>query len=196
MPFRLPQYESAFRRFVERTVDALAEADPILGQVQRVKSSGPLDVAPAGDGSTEPASMEQQVREAQLIGAELAGDIQSLIDTDVDAFQDSVAAAGEAYIRQAKALMYTEISRVARAEGNIVDLGGEALSWDRVLDMYEQVRWGVDAHGLVRQPSLIAAPGAAGPLGKMTPEQQERLAQIKAIKQQEHDAERRRRRLS
>jgi hypothetical protein len=158
MPFRVPEYESAFRRFVERTVDALAEADPILGQVQRVKSSGPLDFAPAQPGPTRRDSMgrdstEQQVVEAQLIGAELAGEIQSLLDTDVGAFQASVAAAAEGYIREAKALMYAEISRAAQAEGNVVDLGGEPLNWDRVLDMYEQVRWGAQRQfRQVRQP--------------------------------------------
>lgn len=86
----------------------------------------------------------------------------------------------------------------AEAVGNSVELDGQSLTWDHVLDWYQQVEWTPDDLGFVRPPQIVAGVTAGDRLRnlpEMTPAQQERAMLIKIGKQEEHVSSRRSRRL-
>lgn len=177
MPFQQQEYESAFHGFVESVVDAFVNADPILSRVHRIKMEAPSAVR-AGEGP---------VQEPQLIIGEQRAAWQAVLDSDVDSLAAVITDAAQQRIAQLKALMYAQMNVISAPRGE--------MTWDIVIDHYEQWEWSADASGLVEPPSLVLAPDLASRLGALRAEQEERLRQIHDRKQAEWDARRRHRRI-
>ena len=133
VPFQQPEYERAFQEFVSDAVEAFVVADPILSQIHRVKvPEDPLPVQ-AGEG---------EVQEPQLIGAEVQAPGQQVLDGDAEALQTAIAVAAEQRIAQMKRMLYAQLAADPR---NVINPGGQPLTWDLVLDNFEQREWTVDA---------------------------------------------------
>jgi hypothetical protein len=90
------------------------------------------------------------------------------------------------------------ISKVTEGTGNVVDAGGQKLSFEVVYEMLEKVEFSVDENDELVMPSLLMHPDQAEKLhehGPLTPEQERRMAELKQRKREEALARRRRRRL-
>lgn len=184
MPFQQSEYEQAFQEFVSDAVEALVREDPLLSRIHRVKvTEDPLPVQ-AGDG---------EIQEPQLIGAELEAPGQTVLDGDAEALQTVIAVAAEQRIAQMKHKLYSQLAADPR---NVINPGAQPLTWDLVLDNFEQREWSVDADGVVQPPSLVMRPELMATLGEMSAEQTKRREQIQGAKQADADARRRDRRLS
>ena len=178
MPFQQQEYETAFHRFVEELVDAFVMADPLLGRVHRISLEDPAAVR-SGTGPTH---------EPQLIVAEQRADWQAVLESNVESLRDVITETAQQRVTQMKALAYAQMNVVSAPLGE--------LTWEVILDHYEQWEWSADPSGLVEPPSLFLHPEVASRLGDWTRLQQDRLQEIQARKQADWDARRRHRRIS
>jgi hypothetical protein len=177
MLFQQPEYEAAFRRLVEREVDAYVNADPILSRINRVRIPGPVAVQ-AG---------QAPARETERVGAEIQAAGQAVLDGDPVVLKELIASAAEQYMRAIKMMAYSQARKL--------NPNGQPLTWDLIIDFWEQEDWRPDASGIVEAPAVVMHPDAMDALGGLTPQQWERYETLRVRKQAEFDARRRDRRI-
>jgi hypothetical protein len=90
------------------------------------------------------------------------------------------------------------VGTAVSAVGNSVDLSGKKLTWDRILDIFEQIEWMPNDQGMVQKPTMQMGTDARkifDALPEPTAEQQERMRRIAEAKQEAHVSRRHSRRL-
>jgi hypothetical protein len=91
------------------------------------------------------------------------------------------------------------MGKVTEGTGNVVDAGGKPLSFELIYDALDKVELSVDENDELVMPELMMHPDQAQKLQELpplTPEQQQKLDELKERKREEALARRRRRRLS
>ncbi len=194
MPFKLNEYDEAFRDFVGEVVRELARArDPVLREMtfeavsstvgSRVQGRDGLnvDLAPSAVG----------------FGITLTDD--AIRTFDRDAFVLDLDAAADEYAKGLMKMWVETMNKLTGATGNVVDAGGN-LTFETFYELLDKMEWpDVDENGEQVLPSIVAHPDTAQKLASLpapTPEQQARLDDLKRRKHEESLARRRSRRLS
>ncbi len=188
-----PDYNDAVVNFVQQGVQALmSAADPIYGSLRHVPlPEGVADVRVEVDDAII-SSPTVHMRELAEISP------QDIVSGNLERFHEILAQIADSHLQQFMVPFFEHVGDAAEAVGNSVKLDGQSLTWDHVLDWYQQVEWTPDDLGFVRPPQIVAGVTAGDRLRnlpEMTPAQQERAMLIKIGKQEEHVSSRRSRRL-
>ncbi len=140
MPFELTEYERAFVAFLSQATDALVDEDPVLGQIKRVKTSGPLASKLESEPGppTEPPSEDKAVvLDAQLIQVEHEHDVPALMNGDAESLQAAIAAGADSVIQQQKTILYEHVELLGARAGRRVQARGRDLAQPR-MDSHQQ----------------------------------------------------------
>lgn len=194
MPFALYEYDAAFSRFFGQAVRALARArSPLLSEMQFMEVSGTLGSrvrTRAGmDVELEPGGVDMDV--TADLNAVRAGDF-TVLHVEMDGAADRLAEGLVGFFVEG-------MNKVTEGTGNVVDAGGQKVSFELIYEMLEKVEFSVDENDELVMPSLLMHPTQAEKLQELeppTPDQERRLAELKQRKREEALARRRRRRLS
>lgn len=192
MPFALPEYDRAFTRFVSNTVRELAVArSPVLSQMQF---------------TTMPSTVGSRVRdlegldvelEPEKVGFDMVMSVEAVRSGDYSEFHVDIDRAADMLAKDLMRVWVGTMNRITEATGNVVDAGGK-LTFDVLYEMLDQVEYSVDENDQLIMPSLVMHPETAKrleALGPLTPEQEQKLAELRERKRGEALARRRRRRL-
>jgi hypothetical protein len=190
VPFALPEYDSAFTLFVSDLVRDMARSrDPVLGAM-----------------SFEPAvtTAATRIQDRQGVDVDLpsvlTGWAFSYQPDDVrggnlDAFAVVVDQAADDLAEQLVKQWVATMDTVTTATGNVVDAGGK-LTFEKLLEMLEQIEWTLDDDDNLVMPSLVMHPDTVKLLPKETEETKAKMDELFTRKREEALARRRRRRLS
>ena len=185
----MPEYAHAYVQFLAGAYAGFLEADPVLGKIEQVPTTGTLDHAyVAGDGST-------MTTEGAVVRVEHAITWDAVIDGDLDDLTTSIGAGALQCVEQHLAYLVEYVQSLTQQTGNVVDAKGMA-TWDAILAAFDKVEWSPNEAGKVQPPdTVMLSPDVAAKLGDPPPDFEERLGEIASRKQAEFDAGRRSRRL-
>lgn len=188
-----PDYNDAVENFVQRGVQALmSAANPIYGSLRHARL--PEGVAGVRVEVDDVAISSPTVHMQEMV--EISR--EDVVSGNLNRFHEVLAQIANSHLQQFMVRFFEYVGDAAEAVGNSVDLDGQSLTWDHVLDWYQQVEWMPDDLGFVRPPQIVAGETADDRLRKlpeMTPAQQERAVLIVIGKQEEYVSRRRSRRL-
>jgi hypothetical protein len=192
MPFSLPEYDRAFARFVTDTVHELAVArSPVLSQMQF---------------TTMPSTVGSRVRDLEgldvdlapeKVGYEMSMSVEAIRTGDYEQFYVEVDLAADLLAKDLMRVWFGAMNRITEATGNVVDAGGR-LTYEALYEMLDKIEYSLDENDQLVMPSLVMHPDTAKQLeelGPLTPEQEQKLAELRERKRGEALARRRRRRL-
>lgn len=187
-----PELDRAMVRFVSEAVDARMAEDPILGKLRRL----PLPEGVVGVSVEVDQTSLDSPSIALSHGASVMTD--DLIQGNFEELHRIVLDMAESFLGQYLPGFFQHIETAVESVGNSLDLSGEDLSWDRILDAYERVEWAPDDSGIVRPPQIYAGPEVSAKIDALpdwTPTQQARFVDMWITKQEGHVSRRRSREL-
>lgn len=191
MPFDLPEYEDAYGWFLTAAMRGFVEADPLLGRIKESPTSGTLSAKHFSVDGGEVARPERRITLQHTV------EWEPVINGELDSFTAAVAEGAASYVEQMTKMLFEELSVITEMTGNVIKKSGGDLTWDDALQMMAKVEWIPDAQGVVRPPdTFVVHPNTAAKMGAPTEAFIEGMTLLQAAKQEEHDARRRRRRLS
>ncbi len=194
MPFALHEYDAAFSRFFGETVRALARArSPLLSQMQFVEASGTL-----GSRVRSRDGMDVELEPAG-VGMEVTGDLTAVRAGDFDVLYGEIDKAADQLAEGLVGSLVETMNKVTEGTGNVIDAGGQEVSFELIYGMLERIDFSVNENGELVMPSLVMHPDQLEKLQELeppTPEQELRMVELKQRKREEALARRRRRRLS
>jgi hypothetical protein len=189
--FALPEYDKAFAEFVSDRVRELATAgDGLLSGIQFVPMTSTV-----GSRLGSRDGMEVDIA-PQPMGYEFSLTEDMIRETDVTSLVSMLDEAAQEYARQLTQALFQTMNAVTDATGNVVNTGGERLSFEHVYQALDAMEFELDENDELVMPSLVMHPETAAGLEPPTPEQETRLAELKKRKLEEALARRRGRRLS
>jgi hypothetical protein len=125
---------------------------------------------------------------------EIPIDPEDVRNTNLGALHAAIHMAASSKLNQVKDAYGTYMDSALDAVGHNLKIPQDSFGWDTVLGILAIVEWAEGADGKLHPPRQLT--GAAVPdLPPLTPEQELRMQQIDAQKQEEHVARRRSRRL-
>jgi len=194
VPFALYEYDAAFSRFFGDTVRSLARArSPLLSEMHFEEVGGTL-----GSRVRSREGMDVEL-EPGGVGMEVTADFNAVRAGDFAVLYGEIDKAANQLAEGLVGFLVEGLSKVTEGTGNVVDAGGQKLSFELMYEMLEKVEFSVDEHDELVMPSLLMHPNQAKKLQELeplTPEQERRMAELKERKRKEALARRRRRRLS
>jgi hypothetical protein len=185
----IPAYDGALDTLKTSIVAGMVGVDTLLGQIasRTTGHAGPVRNVPGSN----PVDHDRTHFEGDY-----AIPIDTIRETDVDAFIMAICGVAEQYAAAMGATLLRTAEDITDATGNSIDAEGRPLSWDLILDAYEGTEIAFDDDG---QPTtqLVMNPRTAMLLQAMekTPEQERRYQEIMQRKKDEWDAQQRPRRL-
>ena len=190
MPFKLPEYDKAFKGFVHQTVHSLARArSPLLA-----------DMAVEEGGSTA-SSVVDSLDGAQLdlpsesIQFGISMETEAVRSGDFDPLYVELDSAAEELGRGLVGLFVKTMDKVTESTGNVVTADGK-FTFEAFYEALDKREWSLTAEGELSMPNLVMHPDMVKQLPELTPEQETALEQLKRRKHEELLAGRRSRRLS
>lgn len=121
-------------------------------------------------------------------------DPEDVRNTNLEALHTAVQTAAASKLDQVRDSYASYLDEAVAAVGHTEQISKETFGWDTVFELLEKVEWAEGADGRVHPPQALF--GAAVPeLPEMTPDEERRMQQIDEMKQEEHVARRRSRRL-
>lgn len=188
-----PDYDDAVAEFYRTAINStMAEMDPDYGALRRLpmpEGVSTISVQVAGTDTPSP-----QVEMSQVVEVER----EDVVNGNLEKVHEIISTVAASHLETLMPAFWGHIDTAVSAVGNSVDLSGEGLTWDRILDMYEQIEWMPNDLGIVQPPVRRAGKEAQkvlDALPKPTAEQQERMQRIAEAKQEAYVSRRRRRRL-
>jgi len=186
-----PELDGAMLRFVSDAVDSQMAEDPIYGQLRRM---------PLPEGVTAVSvEVDQTTVDSPPVPMQHSNSLTTdFVDGNFEELHRIVLEMAESFLEQYLPAFFQHVETAVETVGNSLDLSGEKLGWDRLLDAYELVEWAPDDRGLVRPPQIYAGSEAAAKIDALpdwTPAQRERFIAMAVNKQEEHVSRRRSRRL-
>ena len=196
VPVRLlaaPDYMEAASEFFRDAVNStMTQLDPNYGALRRVPMpEGVSSISVQVADSETPSPVVAMSQPVEVVR-------DDVIAGNLEAFHNIVAAVAGSHLETFMTAFYAHLGDAVAAVGNSVDLSGEKLAWDRILDLYEQIEWIPNDLGVVQQPTMqmgTEAKKAFEALPEMTDGQKARFARIAQEKQEDHVSRRRSRRL-
>src|SRR5664279_1546132 len=153
MMLEQPEYDLAFREFVYTTANELAQArHPILADIKSERAQG--------DGSTvvDARGEEQLDLPSESIRFDVGWDREDLLAGKFEALLLQFDSAGEEIGGQMVGQLVKTLSAVTESTGNLIDAGGEKLSFDLILESLEQIEWSLDEDNELVMPSVLMHP--------------------------------------
>ncbi len=191
MPFKVPEYDSAFRSFFGEAVHELAAARSGL------VSEMPIEESPGALGSVIQDREGNDVDlSSKAVQMEITLDANDVRDGDPEALLLLIDSVSEQLSGGLDRSMLGFLEKVTDATGNVVDAGGKKFSFELYMEMLEKVELGLTEDGELSIPTLVIHPNQAAKVEPLTPEQQERPQNFKEEKLEELLARRRSSRLS
>jgi hypothetical protein len=186
----IPAYDHALHDFMTSVVEGMRGVDPLLGVIRSRQSghAGPVRNVPG----PEPVDHVLTTFEDEVA---IHKDV--IRGTDVEQFITIIVDVARKYLEAMGATFFQTVSQITEATGNSIDVGGQPLSWDLILDGLEQKEIAFDEEGKLAGEMIVMNPRTAQILAsiEMTPEQEERLNDILQRKKEAWDAQQRTRRL-
>jgi hypothetical protein len=194
MPFALYEYDNAYQAFFSKTIRTIARArSPLLSQINVTDVSGTL----ASQVRTrEGLDIRLDPGEAST---EVSYDLNAVRSGDFDALYAEFDKACDLMAEQLVGVLVSTMSKVTEGTGNVVNAGGQPLSFEVFYEMLEKLEFSLDENDELVMPSMVVHPDTAvklQALPPLTPEQQSKLDELKQQKTEDALARRRRRRLS
>ena len=194
VPFALYEYDAAFSLFFGQAVRALARArSPLLSQMQFEEVSGTL-----GSRVRSQEGMDVDL-EPGGVGMDVTADLNAVRASDFAALYGEMDEAADQLAEGLVGAFVETMSKVTEGTGNVIDAGGQQVSFELIYEMLERIEFSVDENDELIMPSLLIHPNQAEKLqelGPLTSDQERRMAELKQRKREEALARRRRRRLS
>lgn len=187
-----PELDHAMVHFVSDAVDARMAEDPIYAQLRR---------RPLPEGVTGASvEIEQIALDSPSVPMEHSDSVTTadMVEGNFEELHRIVLAMAESFLDQYLPAFFQHVETAVESVGNSLDLSGEELGWERILDAFEQVEWGPDDLGIVRPPQMHSGPTVAAKieaLPEITPTQRARFVEMWSRKQEKHVSRRRSRRL-
>lgn len=187
-----PEFDRAMVRFVSDAIDARMAEDPIFARLRRL---------PLPEGVTGVSvEVRQTALESPSVPMEHSDAVTTadLVEGNFEELHRIVLEIAESFLDQYLPALFQHVGTAVESVGNSLDLSGEELSWERILDAFELVEWAPDDQGIVRPPQLHAGSAVAAKIKALpdwTPAQRARFAEMWISKQEEHVSRRRSRRL-
>lgn len=187
-----PELDHAVARFVSDAVDACMAEDPIFAQLPR---------RPLPEGVTGVSvEVQQSALDSPVVTMEHFDSVTTadFVEGNFEELHRVIFDIAESFLGQYLPAFFQHLETAVESVGNSLDLSGEELGWERVLDAYEQVEWGPDDRGVVRPPQIHAGARVAAKIRALpdwTPTQRARFAGMWISKQEEYVSRRRSRRL-
>jgi hypothetical protein len=186
-------YERAAVAFFDEALEAAkGELDPNYASLRRV---------PLPEGASR---VTVQINGARIISPQIAGQAEGTISFDdvrngnLEEFHEVVAQFANAMLTQFMTEFFEYVGGAAEAVGNSMSWSAATVSWDDVLDAFEQVEWATDSLGIARPPRMHPGADAARVLEALPPmsaEQVQRWVRVQIDKQEENVSRGRGRRL-
>lgn len=187
----IPQYDRAVFQFIDEVNRKLLALDSILHfmPLRATMHSGP------SRNVRNPVIVDQPMHANEQI---LSIEYDVIRNTDIDKFTKILWEFTEITKRNIIPMMLTGISEVVDAIGNTVDAEDQGFSFDLLNQALEKLRVDFDEDGNPILPTLVVNPNMYERIKdiKPTPEQAQRFREIIEAKKEEHDAQKRSRRLS
>lgn len=182
-------YGRAADSFFSNAIEYVARlSDPVYAAM----STG--DAREDIDGVTVEVNGTSVVSPMVHITYEIPIDPEDVRNTNLEALHAAVHEAALSKLAQVKDTYGAYLDAALDAVGHNLKIPKDSFGWDTVFDMLERVEWAEGADGRLHPPQQLT--GAAIPnLPPMTLEQELRMQQIDAQKQEEYVARRRSRRL-
>ncbi|MEJ7656272.1 MAG: hypothetical protein WKF33_04500 [Thermoleophilaceae bacterium] len=194
MAFALYEYDAAYRLFFGETVRTIAQArSPLLAQMQFIEISGTV-----GSRVRTREGMDVSLESGE-ISTEVSNDLTAIRAGDYEQLYVELDQAADAMAEELVGHFVQTMDKVTEGTGNVVDAGGQKLSFDLIYEALDRIELSVDEDGQLVMPSFLMHPDQAEKLRELeplTPEQEAKLADLKERKREEALARRRRRRLS
>jgi hypothetical protein len=192
--FALHEHESATRRFISNTINALIRAkDPVLSTIPTVRTDRIL--------GTQNTMGSGEVVDGPPMESAMTLTIQTkdVVEGDIGGFIASLDAAAEEGVGPLVRQIFDRIGKLAQGAGTSIHAAGAPVSWDLVLRGFEVIEIEFDPAGNPVMPTLVMHPDMLlkfKALGPPTAEHERRLKELIDRKREEHNARQRHRRLS
>jgi hypothetical protein len=191
MRFDIPAYDSALFDLIEEAHRTILRHHSIIGEMssRRTIHAGP----------TRNVSGEQPLDQPMASVTEtMEIDWTVVRRGDMEAFAWTIVDFSMRYKDQIEQSLFKTITETTEHVGNTISAGGQPLSVDIIIDLLEKVDTGFDEEGNPLQPALMMHPDTARQVAalKPTPDQLQRMADIKRRRKEEYLATKRTRRLS
>lgn len=189
--FEILRYERETILFFEQVLRGFMSLDPLLGSIQ---SSSTVHRGPTRNVRGDNL-LDQQ---ASAIQSEASLDIEAVRKTDVDEHTTFMYALAQSTMSSLKKSFFKGLDEIVSATGNSIDAKGKQFSFDKFLDALEKMHINFDTQGQPIMPTMVVPPTISNKVfeTKPTPEQEKRQVEILARKKEEHDAQKRTRKLS
>lgn len=187
-----PELDRAMVRFVSDAIDARMAEDPIFARLRRL---------PLPEGVTGVSvEVDQTALDSPSVPMAHSDSVTTadMVEGNFEELHRIVLEMAESFLGQYLPALFQHVETAVESVGNSLDLSGEDLGWERILDAFEQVEWGPDDRGIVRPPQMHAGPTVAAKIETLpdwTPTQRARFVEMWISKQEEHVSRRRSRRL-
>ena len=190
--FDLSEYRGAFGIFFHGAVNALMRAkDPVLREIKtETKEHLPTYRVTAATGETV---------EFETIKSEMSFTLHQaeIVNSNFEALVLNLDDAADQGLKSLMPQVFAYLSRVCAATGNVIDGGGQPISFDHVLDMLDKIQIDFDKAGNPQMPTMVLSPDLFEKL-RMRPPTQEQIKRRDEIikrKREEFDAQRRTRKI-
>ncbi|MGI9107118.1 MAG: hypothetical protein ACR2G4_12825 [Pyrinomonadaceae bacterium] len=139
LSFTLPNYDSAMTQLLRDIGDGLIKHDEILGQIRGHGVSH-------GGATRQVSSPEIVDTEMRSIDAMFEISRQAFIETDADAFKESIYNLFTSFHSKQKKHLFEVVDRTTEAVGNTIDAGGRNM-WDAYIEMLKTLEMHFDKDG-------------------------------------------------
>lgn len=187
-----PELDRAMVRFVSDAVDASMAEDPIFARLLRL---------PLPEGVTGVSvEVDQTALDSPSVPMEHSDSVTTadLVEGNFEELHRIVLEMADSFLGQYLPAFFQHLTTAVESVGNSLDLSGEELGWERILDAFEQVEWGPDDRGSVQPPQIHAGAAVRAKIEALpdwTPTQRRRFVEMWISKQEAHVSRRRSRRL-
>lgn len=187
-----PELDRAMVHLISDAVDACMADDPIFARLRR--RSLPEGVKGVS------VEVDQTALDSPSVSLNHTDSVSTadMVEGNFEQLHRVVLEMAESFLGQYLPAFFKHVETAAESVGNNLDISGDRLGWERILDAFEQVEWSPDDGGIVRPPQMHAGPAVAAvieALPDLNPAQRARYVQMWISKQEEHVSRRRSRRL-
>lgn len=187
-----PELDVALAQFFSDALDARMAEDPLFGRLRRLQ-------LPEGVTGVS-VEVDQSGLKSPSVPLEHADKVMTtdLVEGNFEELHRVILEMATEFLEQYMPAFFEHLEVAVESVGNSVDLAGEELTRDHILDSYEKTQWAPDAHGIVRPPQIHAGTAVAAKIEALSPwtaAQRQRFIDMWERKQEEHVSRRRSRRL-
>jgi len=139
MSFLLTEYDEAYREFLYVTVNELARCQhPILEEIATERTEGTVSSV------VDSRENEQLEISSNPIGFEIRWDREEILKGNPDSLLLQLDSEGKKLGEKAVGRLIETLSAVTASTGNVIDAGGEKLSFELIIELLGKMEFSLD----------------------------------------------------